>query len=95
MTAIASRSQVVEIESQVRPLLNGYLMVGMQVTFAATECSTQFIQHRLGRWNSESDLAEYSDNLRLPTAIHAPPAVALETEEPKSSMVRIVSAVKA
>jgi hypothetical protein len=29
MTAIASRSQVVEIEAQVRPVRNRYLMVGV------------------------------------------------------------------
>ena len=95
MTAIASRPQIVEIEPQVRPLSNGNLMVGVQVAVAPTECSTQFIQHLLRRWNSESDLAEYSDNLRLPTAIHAPPAVALETENPQSAVVRIVSTVTA
>jgi hypothetical protein len=47
MTAIASRPKVVEIESQVRPLSDRYLMVGMQMAFAASECSTQFIQHLL------------------------------------------------
>jgi hypothetical protein len=29
MTAIAPRLQVVEIEAQVRPVRNGYLMVGV------------------------------------------------------------------
>ena len=95
MTAIAARPQVVEIEAQVRPVRNGYLMVGVQVAVAATECSTQFIQHLLRRWNSESGLPEYTDNLRLPTAIDTAPPIALETKTPESAMIRIVSALDA
>ena len=95
MTAIAARPQVVEIEAQVRPVRNGYLMVGVQVAVAATECSTQLIQHLLRRWNPESGLPEYSDNLRLPTAIDTAPPIALETKTPESAMIRIVSALDA
>jgi hypothetical protein len=32
-------------------------MVSVQVTVAATECATQFIQYLLQRWNAESELA--------------------------------------
>jgi hypothetical protein len=65
------------------------------VAVAATECSTQFIQHCLGRWNSESDLAEQPDDLRLPSAIHAPPAIALEAQNPQPAMAGVVAALGA
>jgi hypothetical protein len=80
MAGIASRPQVVEIKSQLRLLLDWNLMISIQVTVAACECATQFIQHLLQRWNSESGFPEYFDNLRLPIAIYTPPAVALETQ---------------
>ncbi len=95
MAAIASRPQVVEIESQVRLLLDGYLMISMQVAVAATECSTQFIQYLLRRWNSESGIPEHSDDLRLPATIHTPPAVALEADDPEPAVVCVVSALGA
>jgi hypothetical protein len=93
VTAVASRPQVVEIESQVRPLSNGNLMVGVQVAVAPTECCAQFVQHLLRWWVTESDLPEYSDNLGLPAAIDTPPAVALEAQDAKLAVGRVVPAL--
>jgi hypothetical protein len=93
MAAIASSPQVVEIESQVRLLSNGYLMVGMQVAFAASEGCAQFIQNLLRWWVAEARLPEHLDNLRLPTTIDTSPGIALETENPQSAVTRIVSAL--
>ena len=95
MTAIASRSQVVEIESQVRPLLNGYLMVGMQVAFAAVVSVAKLGEHSICGWVTETVPAEVSDDSRLPAAIDTAPAVALETENPQSAMVGVVAALDA
>ena len=81
MTAVASRPQVVEIEPQIRPLVDRNLVVGMEVTLTASECTSQFIQHLL-RWRRpESNLAEESDYFRLPAAIHAPPGIPLKAQD--------------
>jgi hypothetical protein len=37
MACIASRSQIIEIQPQVRPLGNGDLMVGVEMTLAVCE----------------------------------------------------------
>lgn len=95
MASIASCPQVVEIESQLRLLLDWNLMISMQVAVAASERVTQCSEHLLHRWNSESGLSLHAHNLRLPTAIHTPPAVALEAENTKPSVVCIVSTLGA
>ena len=58
---------------------------------AVAQLGQHFICGRL----AESKAAKVSDNLRLPSAIHAPPTIALETEDPQSAVVRIVSALSA
>ncbi|MCX6625490.1 MAG: hypothetical protein NTY38_31395 [Acidobacteria bacterium] len=95
MTAIASRPQVVEIEPQVRPLLNGYLMVGVEVAFTPIVSVAKLGENTSCGWVTETVPAEVSHDSRLPTAIHASPAVTPEAEDPQSAMVRIVSAVTA
>jgi hypothetical protein len=95
MTAIASRPQVIEIKPEIRSFSNGNLMVCVKVALAARECAPQLFHDLIGQRGVQPGLAEVSYDVRLPATIQAPPAVALETEEPKSSMVRIVSAVKA
>jgi hypothetical protein len=92
MARIASRPQVVEVESQLRLLLDWNLMISMQVAIAASEGPTQFSQHLLHRWSSESGFLEYSYDLWLPIAIDTSPAVALEAENPQPAVVRVVSA---
>ena len=95
MAAVASRPQVVEIESQVRPVRDWNLMVGVQVAFTAVVSVAKLVKHSICGRVAETVPAEVRGDVRLPTAIHAPPAVTLETEEPKSSVSRIVSAVTA
>ena len=81
MTAVASRPQVIEIKPQVRPLGNRKPMVRVQVALATGKRLTEFIQHLL-RWRRpESNLAEESDELRLPAAIHAPPGIPLKAQD--------------
>jgi hypothetical protein len=65
------------------------------VTFAAVVSVAKLGEHSICRWVAETVLAEVSDDVRLPTAIHAPPTITLEAENPQSAMVRIVSAVTA
>jgi hypothetical protein len=95
VTAVASRLEVVEIEPQVRTLLDRDLVVGMEVPVTASECTPQFIQYMLRWWKPQSDLAEESDDLRLPSAIHAPPAIALEAQNPQPAMAGVVAALDA
>jgi hypothetical protein len=48
------------------------------MAMAAGERLTQFREHRLNRWQSESDFPEQPDDLRFPSAVNASPSVALE-----------------
>ena len=57
MAFVASCFQVIEIESQVRSLVDRYLMVGMKVPFTSSECSAQFFQHLLCWRKPETDLS--------------------------------------
>jgi hypothetical protein len=95
VTAIAARPEVVEIESEVRPLSNRNLMVGVEVAFATIVSVAKLVEHSVRRRIAELEPAEVSDDIRLPTAIHAPPPITLEAEDPQPAMVRIVSAVTA
>ena len=70
-------------------------MVGMQVAVAAVMAVAQLGQHSICGRFAELEPAEVSDDIRLPSAIHAPPAIALEAEDPQPAVVRIVSAVTA
>ena len=87
MAAIASRPQIVEIESQVRPLRNRNLVVCMKVALTAVKAVAKLGQHSIGRRVTEAGLPEHSDNLRLPGAVNASPAVALEAEDPQPAVV--------
>jgi hypothetical protein len=95
MAAIASRSHVVQIESQVRPLLNRNLMIGMQMTFAIRKVPSKLFQHFLCWDVAEFEPPEIGDYLWLPAAIHALPPITLEAQNPQPAVVRIVSAVTA
>jgi hypothetical protein len=55
----------------------------------------QLGQHSICKRIAELEPAEVSDNIRLPTAIHAPPTIALKAENAQPAVVRIVSAVTA
>ena len=60
---------------------------------AAIKCLPQFFEDAIGRWISKFKAPEVRDYIRLPTAIHAAPAVALKTENPQSAVIRIVTAL--
>jgi hypothetical protein len=70
-------------------------MVGVEVAFAAVMAVAQLGQHSICGRFAEFEPAEVSDNVRLPTAIHASPTIALEAEDSQPSVVCIVSAVTA
>jgi hypothetical protein len=93
MAAIAPGSQIVEVESQIRPVPNGHLMVGVQMPFAAVVSVAKLGEHLIDRWVAKIEPAAVSDNIRFPTAINAPPAIALEAQNPQAAMIRIVSAL--
>jgi hypothetical protein len=95
MAAITSRSQVIEIEPQVRPHFNWDLVIGVQVRFVPREASSQFIQHYFCRRWLNSDFSTFANDVRLPVAIHTSPAVALETKNPQPTVHRIVAALRA
>jgi len=95
MTAITSRPQIIEIEPQVRPHFDWDLVIGVQVRFVPREASSQFIQHYFCRRWLNSDFSTFANNVRLPIAIHTPPAIALEAENAQSPMARVVAAFRA
>ena len=70
-------------------------MVGVEVAFAAVMTVAQLGQHSICGRIAKLEPAEVSDDIRLPTAIHTPPAIALEAEDPQPAVVRIVSPVTA
>jgi hypothetical protein len=95
MAFVAACFQVIEIEPQVRPLVDWGLMVRMKVTVTSTECPPQFFQHLLHGRKSETNLSEDSDQLWLPVTIDAPPAVPHEAPNAEFSMVSIVTPLSA
>lgn len=95
VASIAPSAQVIEVEAQVRALINGRLMVCVQMPLASCECSAKLVQHLVGRRNTEADLPEPHHDVRLPAAVHASPAVALETQHAKPAMICTVSTMGA
>jgi hypothetical protein len=65
------------------------------VAFTPVVSVAKLGEHSICGRVAETVLAEVSDDGRLPSAIDAPPAVALETENPEAAVVRIVAAVTA
>ena len=82
MASVASRPHVVEVEPQIRPLLNGHLMVGVQVAFAAIVSAAKFGEHPIDGRVAKVEPAEVRDEIRLPATIHTAPAVAPEAQNP-------------
>src|SRR5947209_4785850 len=66
-------------------------MISVQVTFTASECVTQFIQHVLHLWDSEACFPEHFDQGRLPAAVNAPPAIPCEAENTETPVIHIIS----
>lgn len=95
MTAVASGAQVTEIKPQIRTPLDRNFMVGMEVSLTTRECLAQFFQHMLRARKPQSNLAEQPDELRLPPAIYAAPAVAFEAADTQPAVVHIVAALGA
>jgi hypothetical protein len=62
---------------------------------AAVMAIAQLGQHSICGRFADLEPAKVSDNLRLPSTIHAPPAIALETEDPQPAVTGIVSALTA
>jgi hypothetical protein len=79
MAFVASCFQVIEIEPQVRSLLDWNLVVGMKVPVTSSECFAQFFQHLLLGRKPETDLSPDSDWLWLPAAVNALPIIPKET----------------
>jgi hypothetical protein len=65
------------------------------VAVAAVVSVAKLGKHSICGWFAETVLAEVSHDGRLPSTIHTPPTITLETENPQSAVVRIVSAVTA
>jgi len=95
VASIAPSAQVIEVEAQVRALINGHLMVCVQMPLASCECSAKLLQHFVTRRNTEADLAAPLHDVRLPAAVHASPAVALKAQHPQPAMIRTVSTLGA
>jgi hypothetical protein len=87
VTPIASRPEVVEIEPQIRPLLDGHLMIRMQVPLAAVVPVAKLRKHLVRRRRTQAPAPELLHDLRLPSAIDAPPAVPDEAQNPQASVI--------
>jgi hypothetical protein len=94
MAAIASRSQIIEIESQVRPHFDGYLVIRVQMLLASCKASAQLREHFVGWRRLEPSLSAIPNHVRLPIAIHTTPAVALETKNPQPAMACVIPAFR-
>ena len=70
-------------------------MIGVEMAFATIVSVAKFFEHSVKGRIAESKAPEVRDYIRLPTAIHAAPAVSSETENAQSAVMRIVSAVTA
>jgi hypothetical protein len=91
MASVASRAHVIEFEPQVRSLGNRNLVVRVKVAVTAAEAVAKLCQHSI-RWRlTEAGLSKHFDDIRLPVAVYALPAVALEAEDPQPAMGSIVS----
>ena len=91
MAPIASRAHVIEFEPQIGPLRNWNLVVCVKVALTAVEAVAKLGQDSVGRRVTKTSLSKHFDNRRLPVAVYALPAIALEAEDSQPAMVSIVS----
>jgi hypothetical protein len=70
-------------------------MIGVEMAFATIVSVAKLVEHSVHGRIAELEPTEVSYNIRLPTAIHTPPTIALEAEDPQAAVVRIVSALTA
>jgi hypothetical protein len=67
-------------------------MVGVQVTLALAEALSQFGQYLFDGRRAKLELPEVRHQVRLPSAVNAPPLIANEAENPKAPMLGVVTA---
>lgn len=82
MAAVAPCPQIVEIQSEVWPISDGKVMVCVEVACPPVVTIAQLREDPVRWWDAQFKPAEVTDDIRFPTAIHAPPTIALEAQDP-------------
>ena len=66
-------------------------MISVKVPQPAVVSIAQFREHSISRRNAQFEAAAVRNDVRLPAAIHAPPTVPLEAEDPQATVVSVIS----
>jgi len=88
---VAPGPEVVEHQSEVRPRLDRYLVIGVEVAIAAIECLAELLEDVLGRRHAQACLSKQPDELWFPAAVDAAPDVPLETEDAQAAVVCVIT----
>jgi hypothetical protein len=91
MVLVAARAVVVEVEAEVWSLLYGYVVVAVQVLLVAPPSAAEFLEDCFDRRVTETELAELSEGVRLPTAVDALPVVTDEALDAEPIVVGVIA----
>lgn len=94
MAAVAARAQVRERKAKLRTLLDWNLVIGVQVSSAASERDTQLFENDVLRRESDTRFATHPHVLRLPATIDTAPLVTRETLDAQALVLRAVPALR-
>jgi hypothetical protein len=92
VTTVAPGPKIIERQTQVRSLLNGDLMISMQVALPLTETLSQLGQHLFNGRRVKFELPEVPHQVRFPPAVNASPLITDEAKNPKAPMVGVIAA---
>ncbi len=91
MAPVTTGPKVTQVQSEIRPHLDRNLMVRMQVAIAVVECLPQFQKHLIRGRRLDAGFAEYSHQVRLPSAIHTAPLIPFEALDAQALVVFVVT----
>lgn len=94
MASVAPGPKVRQIEPQIRPNLDRYLVVGVKVSIVAMIAIAKFCQHDISGRHVEPSEAELSNDLGFPSAIDASPVIAFEAKDSQFTMLLRVAALR-
>jgi hypothetical protein len=88
---VAPGAQVVQIETQIAALLDGYLVISVQVAFVAGIGPAQFLEDYRYWRQINASLSTLPDDLWLPAAIHTAPSVSFEAMNAQTNVMPIIA----
>lgn len=92
VTHIAACCVVVEVEPEIRPVLDRNDVLAVKVSFSSVECLAKEPEDLIERRLAQLILLAIDDDLRSPATVHARPIVPLEGQDPHATVVGVIAA---